>query len=551
MLQKLIIQNYAIIDNIEINFHPDLNIITGETGAGKSILLGALALLLGQRADTKNFYSQTKKCIIEGQFLLDKKTFLPLFESLDLDYEPQSLLRREISAEGKSRAFINDTPVSLAILKNISEKLIAIHTQHATLELNQADFQFLILDSIAQSQETFTAYQAEFKMLKKLQHELAERENLQTESLKRQDYETFLYQELVEAKLLEEEQDHLEAELNRLKHVESIQSGLYAVSQLLSEQEPSVQHLIKESLYQLQQIEKFDESLANYAQRIQGVFIEIKDMASDLERLQQQYHINPERVEEIEQRLDIIYSLEQKHRVNSIQELLLIQKDLENSLQKQSDQDQEIESLRKKIKEVEKSTHELAERLSQQRKAIIPEVCQAILEKLLPLQLPHAKLDFELSHNPDLGKYGYDQIQLLFTANPGQDPMPVSKVASGGELSRLMLAIKAVLAQHTQLATLVFDEIDTGISGEAAQKVANLLAELGQFMQLITITHLPQIAAKGEAHFLVYKDQKGSSTHTYMKKLDKEERIFSLAQMLSGAEPSSSALAHAKTLING
>ncbi|RZK50524.1 MAG: DNA repair protein RecN [Pedobacter sp.] len=550
MLQKLSIQNYALIDNIEISFDSKLNIITGETGAGKSILLGALALLLGQRAESKYFYSQTKKCIIEGHFKLNESVFYNQFQALDLDFEPISIIRREISMDGKSRAFINDTPVNLGILKQVSEKLIAIHTQHATFEINQTDFQFLILDSLANTSQEFQQYQQQFLQLKNYQNTLSELESAQENALKKQDYDNFLLNELLEANLKVNEQVQLEQELNKLNNIEHILSGLNKVNGILDGPEYAVLNLLKESYNQLSQIEKHDPTFSPFVIRLKEAHIELKDISADINQLESNYTINPARIEELTTRLDQIYNLQKKHRVNTIAELLRIQEALELSFEQHGALNDEIENLRKTIAELTLVLESLATHISNQRKSILETARMEILEKLIPLQLAHANLIFELTQSPSLGKYGYDQVQLLFNANQGQNLQPVNKIASGGELSRLMLAIKAVLAKHTVLATLVFDEIDTGISGEAAQKVANLLAELGESMQLITISHLPQIAAKGNSHYLVYKDQQNGKSLTYLKKLEPSERVFSIAQMLSGENPSQTALQHAQELLN-
>lgn len=549
MLHKLTIRNYALIDTLDIEFDSGLNIITGETGAGKSIILGALSLILGQRAESKYFFNQEKKCVIEGVFALADDHLQRVFEEQDLDFSKECLLRREISMDGKSRAFINDTPVNLSTLKLIGEKLIAIHSQHATQEVNDSDFQLLIVDSLAGHTKALADYRKDFKRLKLEQDRLLKLISAADEARARQDYEQFLVNELTQANLKENEQTELEAELDRLKHAETIKRNLIQTANLLTENEISAVALIKESSAQLQHISAFDPAINELFERLRSTLIEIKDISDETTAIEEKTVWNADRLEIINQRLDLIYSLQQKHRVDSNAALIAIQQKLEDSLNQLLSSDEEIEKLKSANEALTNSLHQQAQILSKNRKKAIKIVEEQITGTLRKLEMPNAAV--VLSHQllTALNKDGLDEIALWFTANAGQAPAPVNKVASGGELSRLMLAIKALLAKHTSLPTLIFDEIDTGISGETALKVGQVIADLGNNMQVLSITHLPQIAAKGNSHYFVFKTETSSKTTTGIRKLNQEERILALAEMLSGKNPGESAMQNAKELL--
>ncbi|MDQ7948234.1 MAG: DNA repair protein RecN [Pedobacter sp.] len=549
MLQKLSIRNYALIDSLDIGFDQGLNIITGETGAGKSIILGALSLILGQRAESRYFFNREKKCVIEGTFLIDNDQLKQLFEANDLDFFPENSLRREIAIDGKSRAFINDTPVNLATLKQIGEHLIAIHSQHATQELNDPAFQLLILDSLADHQSLLSEYRKGFQQLRNDQQRLNQMIASATEARNKQDYEQFLFNELEQAALKPGEQEELEQELERLTHAESIKRSLLQSIALLSEQEISAQSLLREAASQLQGIEKFDPTLGILHERLRSSIIEIKDIADEAMHLEQNTAHSSSRLESIQQRLDIFYTLQQKHRVANNQELLAIQQALETNLTQLLHADEHIDKLRSDIALALADLQEKANHLTANRKRAIQLAEKTLLDTLAQVGIPHAKLIFQHQQTAALNKDGLDDISLLFTANAGQLPAPIGKVASGGELSRLMLAIKSLVAKHTALPTLIFDEIDTGISGETALRVGKVMAELGLDLQVIAITHLPQIAAKGEAHYLVYKTETSDKTTTGLKKLLPGERIGTIAEMLSGKNPGQSALQNAKELL--
>jgi len=549
MLQKLSIRNYALIDSLDIEFDKGLNIITGETGAGKSIILGALSLILGQRAESKYFFSQDKKCVIEGNFVLADDKLKEVFEEYDLDFLNETILRREISIDGKSRSFINDTPVNLSILKQIGEKLIDIHSQHATQEINDADFQLVIVDSLANHKTVLFDYRTGYKKLRKESTRLKTLISEADEARNKQDYEQFLFNELEQANLKAGEQEYLEQELEKLTHAETIKKALVTASGLLTESEPSAIQILKEAQLQLQSIEKFDPNIQSLYERLKSSIIEIKDIADEVASLEENTLHSADRIEIINQRLDLFYSLQQKHRASNNDELLAIQTQLENNLNQLLSSDENIEKLQLEIQQLEQALGKQAANISINRKKAITIVQNQTAKTLKQVGMPSAQLVLEQKPLPALNKDGVDEITLLFTANAGQIPAPVNKVASGGELSRLMLAIKALLAQHTSLPTIIFDEIDTGISGETALKVGEVISDLGENMQVISITHLPQIAAKGKSHYFVHKNEAGGKTTTAIRKLKQEERVGVIAEMLSGKNPGTSAIENAKELL--
>lgn len=550
MLQKLSIRNYALIDNVEMELDEGLNIITGETGAGKSIMLGALSLILGQRAETKYFFNQEKKCIIEGTFKMKGKALQPLFEEHDLDYQEDSILRREISIDGKSRAFINDTPVTLSVMKHLGEKLIDIHSQHATLELNDPGFQLAVVDGLANHEALLSTYRENFKLYRKNQAKLADLRKAADDARNRQDYEQFLFNELEGANLHPDEQEQLETELQALNNAESIKRSLLTAHQLLSEEEAAASVVMKEAVSQLQSVEKFNTSYAELADRLRSALIEVKDISSELGLLEEQVVFSPVRIDEISHRLDVVFTLQQKHRVNTIEELLHIKETLSDNLQRLVSGEEEIEALELAMAQLKVKLKGDATRLSASRTKAIKETEKQVNAILQQAGMPNAKIEIAQEVLTELNKDGKDHISLLFSANNGQPPAPVAKVASGGELSRIMLAIKSVLAKHTDLPTLIFDEIDTGISGEVALRVGQVIGQLERNMQVVCITHLPQIAAKGNSHFFVHKKDQEGRTTTGIRKLDREDRIYVIAEMLSGKPPGKSALGNAKELLD-
>ncbi|MES2455382.1 MAG: DNA repair protein RecN [Bacteroidota bacterium] len=549
MLQKLSIRNYALIDSVELELSKGLNIITGETGAGKSIMLGALSLILGQRAETKYFFNQEKKCIIEGQFLVEGTALQLLFEENDIDFQTETILRREISTDGKSRAFINDTPVPLAVMKQIGEQLIDIHSQHATLEVNDPVFQLMLVDTLSSHEAALTQYRVKYKAYRKDLQQLKDSKALATEARNRQDYEQFLFNELEMADLKAEEQEQLEAELAVLNNSESIKRALVQSYQLLSEQDSAVLPVLKEATQQLSGIEKFNSEYAALSERLRSVSIEVKDIALEISSLEEGIIFNPSRIEEIGSRLDAIYSLQQKHKVTTIAGLLEIKAQLSANLNDLMTTDEEILRLERDIALALTDLEKQAVILSANRSKAVVKIEQLVAGILVKVGMPNARIKIQQNELPDLNKDGRDSIALLFSANNGQQPAPVAKVASGGELSRLMLAIKSVMAKHTDLPTLIFDEIDTGISGETALRVGNVIGDLESDMQVVCITHLPQIASKGDAHYFVYKNDSAERTTTGIRKLKQAERIQVIAEMLSGKNPGSSALKNAEELL--
>ena len=552
MLKRLAISNYALIDNLDITFSNDLSILTGETGAGKSIILGALSLILGQRAEGKYFFNQQKKCVIEGIFLVSGFHLTDFFQDNDLDYEPETLLRREISADGKSRAFINDTPVNLATLKKLGEKLIDIHSQHATLEINDEDFQLLVIDTIAANQDVLNTYNSTFKTYKRTQSRLKEMIIQSDKSKADIDYFQFQFDELEKANLSDHELAQLEQELDILIHSEEIKRSLLTAIDILSESDSAVITQLKEAGISLGTAEKYNTEIRGLNERINSSLIEVKDILAEIESIEQKSFIDDTRMETINERLNVIYSLQKKHRVNSNIELIRIREELSNKLSSIVFEDEDIEKLKLEHENLHAQLLEISGELHRSRMASIPQVEESVKATLQDVGMPNAVLQINNERLPD-GKFdlnGIDQIKFLFSANKGQAPLPMNKVASGGELSRLMLSIKSLIAVHTALPTIIFDEIDTGISGEVALKVGNIMEKLSENMQVIAITHLPQIAARGNSHYTVYKDEQSEITYTNIHKLNSEERIMEIAKMLSGNNPGESAIMNAKELLN-
>jgi DNA repair protein RecN (Recombination protein N) len=554
MLQKLTINNYALIDNLEISFGKGLNILTGETGAGKSIILGALSLILGQRAESRYFFNQQKKCVIEGQFKIADFQLKSFFEDNDLDYEAETVLRREISADGKSRAFVNDTPVNLNSLKQLGEKLIDIHSQHATLEINDPEFQLLVVDAVAKHDELLHDYQTKFRTYRKntakLNELIAESEKAKADL----DYFQFQFDELEKASLHTDEQELLEKELYALNNAEEVKRSLFGAYYLMQESEAAALTQLREAGQQLGAIEKFDSDVEQLHGRLNSTIIELKDIAAEIETIEQRTHTNEARVEEVNTRLSLIYNLQKKHRVNSNAELLEIQDDLSDKIQKVLFSDEAIEKLQKQLTADKTELEKLAAQLTANRSKAIPAIEKQVLASLAEMGMNNSALKIEITPLPPsggLGVNGADHIRFLFSANKGHALAEMSKVASGGELSRLMLSIKSLIAQYTALPTIIFDEIDTGVSGEVANKVGQIMEHLAQNLQVITITHLPQIASKGQNHYFVYKDDSAAITYTRIKQLDKQERVLEIAKMLSGDKPGESALQNAKELLGG
>ncbi|WP_017259238.1 DNA repair protein RecN [Pedobacter arcticus] len=551
MLSRLLIKNYALIDNLDISFDKDLNIITGETGAGKSIVLGALGLILGQRAESKYFFNQQKKCIVEGFFNIKNYHFQDFFSENDLDYENETVLRREIALDGKSRAFINDTPVNLNTLKALGQQLIDVHSQHATLQINDNIFQLLVLDVVAEQHHLISAYKADYQRYKKTQKKYADLLAQSDKAKADQDYFQFLFDELETANLEENEQETLEKELNSLTHAEEIKKNLYGSGYLINGFEQSVLPQLKDAMMQLQTIESYETAISPLLERLKSCNIEIKDIANELETLEQHTVFDESRAEEINERLSQLFALQKKHRVNNVRELLDLKTDLSNKLNDILFIDEDLVKLEKELETVEKGLLKQAGQISESRKKVIPTIEQHIVKTLAEVGMPTAQIKIEQTLLPDqkFDLNGIDQVKFLFNANKGHQLNELNKVASGGELSRLMLSIKSLIAQKTALPTIIFDEIDTGVSGEVANRVGLIMQELSKEMQVIAITHLPQMASKGQAHYFVHKIIKNDLTYTQIKRLDKDERVLEIAKMLSGENPKESALQNARELL--
>ena len=549
MLSRLLVKNYALIDNLDISFGSDLNVITGETGAGKSIVLGALGLILGQRAEGKYFFNQQKKCIVEGFFNVGDYQLKNFFIDNDLDYEDETVLRREIALDGKSRAFINDTPVTLGILKNLGQALIDVHSQHATLEINNADFQLLVIDVVAEHQDLLSDYKAQFQSYKKNQRKL---KNLKEDSNKAkadQDYYQFLFDELEAIAIIDGEQENLENELNSLSHSEEIKKNLLGANFLIDNGEESALSKLKEALNQIQSLEKYQPNVLAFADRLKSAIIEIKDINDELETLEQATSFNESRLNEINERLSLFYSLQKKHRLNNNEELISFKNELSDKLNKILFADEDLEKLERELAKSEKELQQKAEKISKNRTKVIPQIEKHILETLAEMGMNNSQLKIEQKKAETLDKDGNDEIKFLFNANKGHQLNDLNRVASGGELSRLMLSIKSLIAKKTALPTIIFDEIDTGVSGEVANRVGLIMEELAKNMQVITITHLPQMASKGKAHYFVYKAVKDDFTYTQIKRLSEDERVLEIAKMLSGENPKESALQNARELL--
>lgn len=550
MITTLSIKNYALIEKLSIDFSKGFSIITGETGAGKSIILGALGLVLGKRADLTSLKNKEEKCIIEAHFEISKYNLSPFFDSNELDYEDDTIVRREILPSGKSRAFINDSPVNLQVLQELSLFLIDIHSQQQTRELSDENVQFDIIDAIAQNSENIQEYQALLKSYKADKTKLNSLIKKQGESLKEQEYHSFLLNELVEANLKSGEQELLEDDFEKLNNVEIIKESLDKSLAVANEEQVGVLYNLKEIKGSLQKIASFSTDYNSLLERITSVAIEFDDISDELSRCSDKLVNDPAQLDFIGQKLQLIYNLQKKHQVSTVDELLEIQTQLENSVFELGNLEGEIEKLTLAIQEKSVLLDSQAAAIHNKRVEAVPVLSQKMITILATLGMPNVRFDIQVIESTTYYNNGKDEIQFLFSANKGTDFGILKKVASGGEMSRIMLAVKAILAQYSKLPTLIFDEIDTGVSGEIAIKMGEIMKEMSQTMQIFAITHLPQIAAKGNAHFKVSKSTIGEDTQSELKLLSEEERIIEIAQMLSGAVVSDSALNHAKALLN-
>jgi len=549
MLKQLQIKNYALIDELDIKFSNNLSVITGETGAGKSILLGALGLILGKRADIQTLQNKENKCIIEGFFQIGEYQLNSFFDNNDLDYEIETTLRREISPNGKSRAFINDTPVNLGQLKELGSHLIDVHSQHETLLLNSKSFKFSVIDSFAGHSDKLKQYKEHYSNLAESKKILAELVEEQKQSKLDIDYFQFQLDELLEANIKPDEQEQIELELKTLSNAEMIKETLYQSFLSLSEEEDSLLDKFRLISSELNRVREFSKEIEAIAKRIDSTFIEVGDLASEIDSIQGAVSYDAEKIQIVNERLNSIYALQQKHQVNTNAQLLDVQLQLEIKLQGISSLQEAILKAENAVDELTKKVNLVGEKISTKRKQVIPKLQKAIIDLLHLVKMPHSNLSIELDSSEVPNQYGLDNIQLLFSANKGGDLHELSKVASGGELSRLMLCIKSITSEHIALPSIVFDEIDTGVSGDVADKMGTIMRKMGEKMQVISITHLPQIAGKGHDHFYVYKDERGGLTKTNIQKLNENERVDELAKMLSGAEMTNAAVENARELL--
>ncbi|MFM2226108.1 MAG: repair protein RecN [Bacteroidota bacterium] len=550
MLSSLKIQNYALINHLEINFSNQLTIITGETGAGKSIMLGALGLLLGERADSDVLFDKEKKCIVEGDFLIDKLGLQDFFVAHELDYDGHCIIRREIAPNGKSRGFINDTPTTIQVLKSLGEQLMDLHRQHETLHLNTAKFQLLIIDAIAQHENELVQYKNDYKLFvqksDKLQRLIAEQEQLQ----RNLDYYQYQFKELSEADLKANELAELETESEVLENAESIKLNLVQAYAGLNNADESILNQLKSVTNLMQSIKQLKPEIADVYERLNSSMIELKDIADEIEKTEEGISIDAERLQLVNERIDLLNRLMKKHATNSETELIQILNDVEQKIKSVQLANDESDVLQIEIKALQDKLLKQAKALSVKRLAASIPFEKEVNELLIQVGMPHAILKIEHHQANEISVNGIDNFKFLFTANKGSALQEINKVASGGELSRLMLCIKSLVAASAHLPTLVFDEIDTGISGEVAKQVGNILHQLANKHQVLCITHLPQIAAKGQSHYFVYKSTENERTISQIKMLKSDERIVEIAKMLSGNQPGEAALANAKELMN-
>ena len=549
MLNSLHIQNYALISSLQIRFDKGLTVITGETGAGKSIIMGALSLILGHRADTSTLFDQSEKCVVEAVFDVSGLHLADFFADNNLDYQDDTIVRREIAVSGKSRAFINDTPVTLPLLKEFTSRLIDIHSQHQNLLFQNADFRTEVVDLFAGIKSQVSEYQRVLSELKNSEHQLSELQQQHQSALERQDFLQFVLNEIEEAHLKENEQEELEQNIEFLTHTETIKSNLFQILQILSDEEPSAVSSLREAKNLSAAIASYRADLDEMNQRLNSSYIEIKDIANELNSLNDRIEYNADELEAMRQRLDFIYSLEQKHHLTSVSELLNKYQSVKEELDNFSEDEEQLKKLTSRCQQLKDKAQKLAEQLHQSRVKILPALQTQVLDYVHSLGMPDAQFVIQLDTSSTLLKNGIDEVKFLFSANRGVEVAELEKVASGGEISRLMLAVKSTLSEKSVLPTVVFDEIDVGISGEMAGKVAALMQKMAQRRQLLVITHLPQIAAKGNSHYLVYKEVEGNTSRTKVTLLDAQTRAIEIAKMMSGEKWGEATLKAAQELI--
>jgi DNA repair protein RecN (Recombination protein N) len=550
LLTQLSINNYALINKLSIDFSSGLSIITGETGAGKSILLGALGLVLGNRADLSSLKDTSHKCIVEAKVAISNYSLEGFFNEVDLDYEPETIIRREILPSGKSRAFVNDTPVTLSVLNQLRTKLIDVHSQHQTMQLSDNSFQFSILDALAKNQTRIASYKRGFFQFNKLKRELGQLEAIQLEANQQYDYNLHLFKELEEAKVKVDEQTILEERLDKLNNIEDIRNNLSEALELTINEEIGIQNLLNTLENRLTKISSFSKEYQEISARVTSIKIEIDDIVTELENANESVEFNPSEVEEINDRLQLLYNLQKKHAVNSNKELITVFEELSEKVAVVESAEEVINKKQEEIDVVSEKLNQVAGLITKARTSSIPKLTKELHVLLTDLGMENARFSIKIIPTNNYFSNGKDELELLFSANKGGNFGELKKVASGGELSRIMLSVKKVLSENTQLPTIIFDEIDTGVSGEVSNKIAAIMQKMSNNMQVIAITHLPQIAAKGSSHYKVYKKEINGVTTTNLKQLTTDERIVEIAEMLSGKDISDSALTHAKELLN-
>jgi DNA repair protein RecN (Recombination protein N) len=550
MLKQLYIKNYTLIDELDMEFFPGFSVITGETGAGKSIILGAIGLLLGQRADSKDLKTGCDKCQIEAHFDISRYEMEPFFQENDIDYDPQDcIIRRELTAAGKSRAFINDTPVSLAMLKELGEQLVDVHSQHQNLLLNKQDFQLSVVDIIAGKPKELADYQAAFTAYQSVKQQLKELEENIARNRDNTDFLQFQYNELSSAQLIAGEQEELEQKQDTMSHSEDIKSALYEADNALSSDETGIVGQLKTAINALRSIEKVLPTADDLSQRMDSCHIELKDISQDISSLLEDIDFDPAELDSVNNRLDRIYDLQKKYRCETVVELLQQQEQLKQQLAEIENCDEALTDMQAKVQEQKQQCQKLADCLTKQRVKAAKQIEQQMLSRLVPLGMPNVRFEVHIEQT-ELSRNGQDKVLFLFSANTSTPIQPVSQVASGGEIARVMLALKVMISGAVKLPTIIFDEIDTGVSGKIAEKMAQMMQEMGAGgRQVISITHLPQIAALGSNHYKVYKEETAQGTASRMQHLDADERIREIAQMLSGSDVTEAAINNAKELL--
>lgn len=550
MLQSLFIQNYALIEKLDIRFMSGFSVITGETGAGKSIILGAIGLLLGQRADVKSLRTGASKCIIEARFDVSAYGMQPFFAYHELEYEPECILCREVYASGKSRAFINDTPASLSQMKELGEQLIDVHSQHQNLLLNQEGFQLNFIDILAHNDHLLSQYRECYQAWKQHTRRLQELIEQAAQSKADEEFVRFQLQQLDEAALQADEQEELEQEAETLSHAEEIKGALYKAEQLLLGDEGGLLPALKEGYTSLRSVSRYHASLQELAQRAESSYIELKDIAQELALQNEKIGFNPVRLDEVNTRLNLLYTLQQKHRVSTVGELMALADEFRNRLTGITSLDEEIATLTESCENLRQEVIRFAGELTESRRPVAAAAEQEMASRLALLGMPNVRFRVELGQRKEVGPSGQDTVTFLFSANKNGQLQNITSVASGGEIARVMLSVKAMIAGAVQLPTIVFDEIDTGVSGEIADRMADIMHEMGAAnRQVISITHLPQIAARGAAHYKVYKEDNDTETNSHIRLLTAEERVEELAHMLSGATLTEAALNNARALL--